>query len=228
MRLTMVVVSFLLALSLQPAFAEQAVTISGGALGRALLNKPGKVRAVAILVPGGDGVMNIQPDGSFSKLRGNQLVRSRKSYLGYGVATLTVDRDVNLGAAIAYARKLSPRVALVGTSRGTQRVAQAVAGGARPNSVVLTAGFLDDVRGSVGSPGRLPPTLVVHHRNDQCRVTPPSAVEPFKQWGGGRVTVVWMSGGPGGTPYCQARSYHGFQGLDGQVVATVARYVAGH
>lgn len=69
---------------------------------------------------------------------------------------------------------------------------------------------------------------MVHHRNDQCRVTPPSAVEPFKQWGGGRVTVVWMSGGPGGTPYCQARSYHGFQGLDGQVVATVARYVAGH
>ena len=43
MRLTMVVVSFLLALSLQPAFAEQAVTISGGALGRALLNKPGNV-----------------------------------------------------------------------------------------------------------------------------------------------------------------------------------------
>jgi len=59
-------------------------------------------------------------------------------------------------------------------------------------------------------------------------VTPPSAVEPFKQWGGGRVTVVWMSGGPGGTPYCQARSFHGFQGLDGQVVATVARYAASH
>ncbi len=153
MRLTMVVVSFLLVLSLQTAQAEQAVTISGGALGRALLNKkPAKVRAVAILVPGGDGVMNIQPDGSFSKLRGNQLVRSRKSYLGYGVATLTVDRDVNLGAAIAYARKLSPRVALVGTSRGTQRVAQAIASGARPNSAVLTAGFLDDVRGTVGSP----------------------------------------------------------------------------
>jgi hypothetical protein len=228
MRVLAVFVYLLFVFPLQPLMAEEAITISGGALGRALLNKPAMVRAVAILVPGGDGVMNIQPDGSFSGLRGNQLVRTRRAYVGYGVATLTVDRNANLGAAIAYARKLSPRVALVGTSRGTQRIARALAGGARPNSAVLTSGFLDDVRGTIGSPGRLPPTQVVHHRKDQCRVTPPSAVEPFKQWGGGRVTVVWMSGGPGGTPYCQARSYHGFKGLDGQVVATVARYVASH
>lgn len=228
MRVFAVFAVLLFVVPLQPVKAEEAVTISGGALGRALLNKPANVRAVAILVPGGDGIMNIQPDGSFSGLRGNQLVRSRKTYLGHGVATLTVDRDANLGAAIAYARKLSPRVALVGTSRGSQRVARAIAGGAKPNAAVLTAGFLDDVRGTVGSPGRLPPTLVVHHRSDQCRRTPPSAVEPFKQWGGARVTVVWMTGGPGGTPYCRARSYHGFQGLDGQVVAIVARYVASH
>jgi hypothetical protein len=228
MRVLAVVVTLLLAFSLQTARAEEAVAISGGALGRALLNKPANVRAVAILVPGGDGVMNIQPDGSFSSLRGNQLVRTRRAYLGYGVATLTVDRDVNLGAAIAYARKIAPRVALVGTSRGTQRAASAIAAGAKPNSAVFTAGFLNDVRGRIGSPGRLPPTLVVHHRNDECRHTPPSAVEPFKQWGGGRVTVVWMTGGPGGTPYCMARSYHGFQGLDSQVVAAVARYVASH
>ena len=138
---------------------------------------------------------------------------------------LTVDRDAGLSAAVEYMRKIAQPVALVGTSRGTQRAASAIASGAKPNAVVLTAGFLDDVRQTVGSPGALPRTLVVHHRQDQCRVTPPSAIDPFRQWGGAKVTVAWFDGGPGGQPYCQARSFHGFQGLDGQVVTTVARFV---
>jgi hypothetical protein len=194
--------------------------------GRALLIKPTGARGSVILIPGGDGIMGIQSDGTFASLRGNQLVRSRASYASHGLAVLTVDRDTNLGAAVEYMRKIAQPVALVGTSRGTQRAASAIASGAKPNAVVLTAGFLDDVRQTLGSAAALPRTLVVHHRQDRCRVTPPSAVEPFKQWGGAKVTVAWIDGGPGGTPYCQARSFHGFQGLDGQLVGTVARFVS--
>ncbi len=90
---------------------------------------------------------------------------------------------------------------------------------------MLISGFLDDVRQRLGSPAALPRTLVVHHRQDQCRLTPPSAVEQVRQWVGGKVTVVWMEGGPGGTPSCEARSFHGFQGLDGPVVNAVACFV---
>jgi hypothetical protein len=209
------------------AFAEQAVSIGGGALGRALLDRPASPHGSVILIPGGDGVMNIAADGSFKGLRGNQLVRTRASYAAHGLAVLTVDRDVDLNAAITYMRKIASPVALVGTSRGTLRAAEAVAAGAKPDAVVLTSGFLDSVRQTIGSPARLPRTLVVHHRQDGCRFTPPGAVEPFRQWGGGKVSVTWLDGGPGGKPVCQARSFHGFQGLDGAVVATVSRFVAG-
>ena len=209
------------------AFAEEAVSIGGGPYGRALLNKPDTPRASIILIPGGDGVMGIDANGTFAALRGNQLVRTRQAYLRYDIATLTIDRDVNIAAAIAYMNKIATPVALVGTSRGTLRAASAISGGAKPNAMVLTAGFLYSVQQTIGSPDRLPRTLIVHHRNDQCRFTPPAGVEPFKQWGSARVSVVWLEGGPGGEPVCEARSYHGFQGIDGQVVAAVARFVNG-
>ena len=101
------------------ATADQAVQV-GGAL--ALLNKPGAPRASVILIPGGDGVLGVQPDGSFSSLRGNQLVRTRKAYLANGVATLTIDSGVSVGAAVAYMRSIA-RPVVVATSRGSLRVA---------------------------------------------------------------------------------------------------------
>jgi hypothetical protein len=206
------------------ALSEEAVSISDGLYGRALLDKPSAPRASVILVPGGDGVMGITPDGSFSRLRGNQLVRTRQAYVARDIATLTIDRDADIAAAIAYMRKIAVPVVLVGTSNGTRRIASAIAKGARPDAAVLTSGLLQTVQYTIGSPERLSRTLVVHHRNDQCRGTPPYAVESFKQWGGSKVTVVWLEDGPGGEPVCEARSYHGFQGIDGQVVATVANF----
>jgi hypothetical protein len=201
------------------AMADQAVQV-GGAL--ALLNKPGAPRASVILIPGGDGVLGVQPDGSFSSLRGNQLVRTRKAYLAHGVATLTIDSGVNVGAAVAYMRGIARPVVVVATSRGSLRAAGAL--GAKPDGVVLSAAFLSEVQSQVGSPGALPPTLVVHHRLDGCRFTPPSGVEPFKAWGGSRVRVAWMDGGQNSGDPCQARGYHGFNGLDGRVVSTVAQF----
>jgi hypothetical protein len=208
-----------LAMLSAPAMADQAVQV-GGAL--ALLNKPGAARASVILIPGGDGVLGVRADGSFSSLGGNQLVRTRKSYVGHGIASLTIDAGVSVSEAVAYMRKVARPVVVVATSRGSLRVAGAL--GARPDGVVLTAAFLDEVKGQVGSPGALPPTLVVHHRKDACRVTPPSAVEPFKAWGGARIRVVWMDGGNDTGNPCQARAYHGFNGLDGRVVSTVAQF----
>jgi hypothetical protein len=205
------------------ARADQAIQVGGA---WALLNSPtGGAKASAILIPGGDGELGVKPDGSFSGLKGNQLVRTRKAYLGQGVATLTIDSGVNVAAAVAYMRKLGGPVAVVATSRGTLRVASSLA--AKPDAIVLTAGFLDDVRGAVGSPSRLPRTLVVHHRQDGCKKTPPQAVEPFKAWGGAKVTVVWKSGGVNEGDPCQAKGYHGFSGLDGEVVSTVASFAKG-
>jgi hypothetical protein len=201
------------------AWADQAVQV-GGAM--ALLNKPAAPRASVILIPGGNGYLGVQADGSFNGLRGNQLVRTRKAYLAYGVASLTIDNGVNVAEAVAYMRKIARPVVVAGTSRGTLRVPDALP--AKPDGIVLTAGFLDNVKSQIGSPGALPRTLIVHHRRDGCRFTPPTAVEPFKAWGGARVRVVWMEGGSNSGNPCEARAHHGFNGLDGRVVSTVAQF----
>ncbi len=205
-----------------PAFAaEEVVTIGGG---RALLDKPPGARAGIILVAGGDGYLNITADGKITRLAGNQLVRTRGAYRAAGLAVLTPDVGVNLGAAVEYMRGIVKSVTLAGTSRGTVRIAQAIAAGARPDAVVFTAGFMQQVQGILGSPGALPRTLVVHHRDDTCRFTLPSAVEPFVQWSGGKARVVWITGGTTTGDVCEARAYHGFNGTDGKVVSAVAGF----
>lgn len=134
------------------------------------------------------------------------------------------DQAVSVGGAmallnVAYMRKVARPVVVAGTSRGTLRVPSALAG--KPDGIVLTAGFLDQVKSAIGSPGSLARTLIVHHRQDGCRSTPPSAVEPFRAWGGSRVRVAWMEGGLSSGDPCKARADHGFNGL---VVSTVAQF----
>jgi hypothetical protein len=124
-------------------------------------------------------------------------------------------------------------VTLVGTSRGTQRAARGIAAGARPARLVLTSGFLSDASGAsdnvvsiVGSPAALPPTLVVHHRKDGCRVTKPDGVAPFLAWAKAKARVTWLDGGTSVGDPCEARAHHGFNGIDGQVVSAVAGFAA--
>ncbi len=199
--------------------AEEVVKV-GGAL--ALLNKPASARAGIILIPGSHGALKLGPSGKLGALNNNQLVRTRKKYMRFGIATLTIDKGVNVAAAVSFMRGISRKVVVVATSRGTLRVAGSLS--ARPNGVVLTAGLLDKVRAAIGSPAALPATLVVHHRQDGCWGTPPAAVEPFRAWGGGKVQVAWLTGGTSVGNPCKPRSYHGFNGLDGKVVSTVAKF----
>ena len=218
-----IVVLIAMILSATAALADEAVQLSGG---YGLLNAPRAPRATIVLIPGGNGHLGIRADGSFSALRGNQLVRTRAAYASAGVASLVVDSGVSVASAVAYLRQRFNRpVTVAATSRGSLRIAEALA--ARPNGIAITAGFLDQVRGQIGSPAALPATLVVHHRRDGCHVTPPSGVEPFKAWGGARVRVVWIDGGTDRGDPCQAGGYHGFAGNDGRVVGVVAGFAKG-
>jgi hypothetical protein len=97
--------------------------------------------------------------------------------------------------------------------------------------LVLTSGFLspesgggNNVEAILGSPALLPRTLVIHHRQDSCRVTLPAGVEPFIRWAGGRARVVWLTGGTASGDPCEAFAHHGFNGIDGQVVGLAAGF----
>ena len=210
------------------ALADETVSIGGS---RAVLIKPNAPRASVILLPGGDGRIAAGDHGDINGLKGNQLVRTRQVYAARGLAVLVVDANTPLDGAVQYMAAIKRPVTVIGTSRGTIRAAQGIAGGARPDALVLTSGLLSGESGSgqnvmsiLGSPASLPRTLVIHHRQDSCRLTLPAGVEPFVKWSAGRARAVWVSGGVSEGDPCEARAYHGFNGLDGQIVGIAAGF----
>src|SRR3569623_2189868 len=71
-----------------PAHADETVNIGGS---RAVLLKPAAPRASVILMPGGDGQIAAGSGGAVGRLKGNQLVRTRKAYEAHGLAVLVVE-----------------------------------------------------------------------------------------------------------------------------------------
>ena len=221
-----------LSLCAQTADATDISTsaVQVGGVSAALL-KPAHPHGAIILLAGGDGYIGVGADGTIAR-GGNQLVRTRMAYAARGFATLVPDCCVDLAAAVAYVSQYG-RVTVVGTSRGTQRAARGIAAGARPARLVLTSGFLSDASGDgdnvmriLGSPDALPPTLIVHHRHDECNKTSPEGVKPFLDWAGGKARVIWLDGGVSDGDPCEAWAHHGFNGIDMQVVSAVASFAA--
>jgi len=207
---------------------QTAVDVGGG---RSVLIMPRSPRASIILMPGGHGRIGATADGQITSLRGNQLTRTRMAYVRRGRAVLVLDASSSLPAAVAYMARIKRPVTVVATSRGTIRAAYGIRSGARPDKLVLTAGALTPESGGgnnfasiLGSPAAMPRTLVIHHRQDACRVTLPAGVEPFLRWASGRARVAWLRGGRDVGNPCQARAHHGFNGIDGQVVSRAAGF----
>ncbi len=134
------------------AHADETVSVGGVP---AVLVKPGGAPAGSlILLAGGDGHLGIGPNGAITQLKGNQLVRTRQAYANRGFAVLLPDANVDLAAAVKYMGGLARPVTIVGTSRGTQRAAEGIARGARPDALVLTARLPVAGIGRAGEPSR--------------------------------------------------------------------------
>jgi hypothetical protein len=226
---TLCIVVTVFALSgLSTARAAETVDIGGS---KAVLLKPAAPVASVILMPGSDGHIAAGPGGKIGRLGNNQLVRTRAAYQAKGLAVLVVDANINLAQAVDYMAKIKRPVTVIGTSRGTLRAARGIAAGARPDALVLTSGFLtnasgnrDNVANILGSPAKLPKTLVIHHRHDGCKFTLPAGVAPFIKWAAGKARVVWLDGGSTQGNPCKAKAHHGFFGLDAKVVAIAAAF----
>jgi hypothetical protein len=170
MRRYYLAVGVLAALVPAAAFADPVVEIvSRGETIRAVLLKPTDPKGSVILFAGANGRLDISGGGDITKLRFNQLVRTRALYAQAGYATLVPDiapsfkkgaagvvdlyranrayaQDV--GAMVKFLRGVVPKpVVAIGTSRGSLSVANAVAKlkqdrEARPDAAVLTSAFL--------------------------------------------------------------------------------------
>lgn len=210
-------------LAAMPASGAEVVEIGGGFFsGKGLLLRPErKPVGSVILMAGGHGRLGLTPGGEITSLGGNTLVRMRQRFASAGFATLVLDSGASTAAAVEYMRGVARPVTVVAMSKAGTRVADGLS--ARPDGLVLLSAMLDDFR-RAASPSQLPPTLVVHHRDDTCRVTQPQIVEPFLAFAQGRARVTWMTGGVAQGDPCEARGHHGMAGIEGKMLSVVTQF----
>ncbi len=210
----------------------------------------GKPKAAAILFMGGHGKVSLwRGKGPRSS---NFLVRSRQLFADRGIFTVTVDvasdqrqsglydlRDggdhrKDIAAVIRWIRtQTDAPLWLVGTSRGTLSVAH-LAGILPVDGAVFSASLFKGT-------GRRPetvhdadldrirvPALIVHHKFDECHVTPAYGVSRLASSlrNAAKVETLMFEGGddPISKP-CQARSAHGFLGIEEKVVDATVRWM---
>jgi len=159
---------------------------------------------------------------------------------GRGLAgwRLTAGHAADIGRAVRAIRQRFRRPAwLVGTSAGTASVAAAAAylGGAdRPDGLVFTSSITATSRRSTGTvfdvalANYAGPAYVAAHEGDACVVTPPGdAPRLLAALAAARPKKLQMfSGGlPPRSAPCDARSQHGFFGIEAQAMNAIADFM---
>ena len=257
MRNYLILLAFLLS---SPAVAQTPrvvdVPTRAGVTQRILLLPTANAKATVILFAGGDGGIQIAPDGSIRR-SGNFLVRSRELFAAQGLAVAVIDAPsdrqdppflsnfrqsaehvADIKATIAWLKQeLKLPVWLIGTSRGTQSAAYAAIQLSQtegsPDGVVLTSSILADRRSRPVPHMALDrlsaPVLVVHHRLDGCRACLysdlPQLTDKLKHLKK-TATLVFDGGDSVGDP-CEARAYHGFNGIESEVTRQIAAWITG-
>jgi hypothetical protein len=147
----------------------------------------------------------------------------------------------DLGKVVADLRaRVKGPVWVIGTSRGAISAANAAARLSTIDGVVLTSPVtVGTARGrkawtaQTAHDNRIEdiavPLLVVSHVEDGCFRSPPSGAKGLAdRYKGARSLVVVVSGGtPGKGDACEGRSPHGFNGMEAEVAAGIARFVRG-
>ena len=125
---------------------------------------------------------------------------------------------------------------LVGTSRGTYSAAfvatQLAPDVGGPDGIVLSSTMFTDVPGTRTIPemplGRIQvPTLVVHHKQDGCQYCRyadlPNLMDKLSAVP--RKELLTFEGGRNQGDPCEAMAYHGFNGIEKEVVARTAAWI---
>ena len=246
-----ITVSMLLAAALLHAEEIRQVRDTAGVMVPYLLSADfpeggAPVVAVAILFSGDDGYQGLLERGIPSP-GANFLVRSRKMFVGHGIAVAVIDSPVDMhgmsdrfrmsprhvGGVAAVAGDLAAQfpgaqVFLVGTSRGTISAAYVGAAlGEGLGGVVLTSAVFNASRGGTGLAGFdytsiKAPLLFVHHVDDTCGVTPYWAAEALAK----NFPLISVRGGDSArSGPCEPFSPHGFLGRERAVVDAIVDWM---
>ena len=197
--------------------------------------------ASAVLFAGGNGVIDTLP--------GNFLMRVRGTFAAQGISVAAIDKPsdranadrlyrasadaaTDLAVVIAFLKqKAAVPVWLIGTSNGSISAANGAArlGAAQVSGLVLTSSVWQGGMQNVPLASIAVPTLVIHNRDDSCRLSPPGAAEPAEASIGAPVKeLVLVSGGSLQGDPCEARSPHGYYGIENQVVPVMIQWIKAH
>jgi pimeloyl-ACP methyl ester carboxylesterase len=225
-----------------------------GVTQRMIVLSPPSPKAAVILIPGGHGGLQISPDGSMKWGEGNFLVRTRQLFADQGLFVVVIDAPsdrqtapflqgfrqkpdhaTDVKAVIKWVRETAKvPVWLVGTSRGTQSaayVATELSGADGPDGVVLTSTILNDAKGRPVPAMPLEkihvPVLVVHHEQDGCSHCPFAEVPALmsKLASLPKSHLLTVKGGENQGDPCEAFAYHGFNGLEQNVIQQIVAWL---
>jgi dienelactone hydrolase len=226
-----------------------------GVTQRILLVSPDHPKAAVILFPGGHGGLQMSSDGSFKWGGDNFLVRTRELFAAHRLMAAVVDAPsdrqsspylgefrrkpehaVDIKAVIAWLKQQAKvPVWLIGTSLGTFSAAfvaiklPPAAGG--PDGVVLTSTILKTDKGIPVTNMNLKrigvPVLVAHHRQDGCEYSPYAEVARLmnKLSASPKKELLTFDGGDTRNSPCEALTYHGFFGIEREVVTKIAQWI---
>jgi len=186
--------------------------------------------------------------------KNNFLVRTRKDFAKHGFIVATVDAPSDrqgkqgmygdhrtstdhvsdIDSIIAKVRETADvPVWLIGTSRGTESAAFAgLHSTQNVTGIVLTSSMTESNRKGLAVT-ELPldrimlPTLVTHHRNDGCAWTTPGGAERIRNMltAAPVAELKLFEGGYQKSKPCKAKSYHGYLGIENQVVDAIAAFI---
>lgn len=229
----------------------KAIPTRPGVTLKVLLNTPAApAKAILIMFPGGNGANMFKEKGGQIHLGKNFLVRTSPQFVKQGLAVAIVDAPSDQANGMSAGFRNSPEhtqdirkvidfldaqglkpIYLVGTSRGT--LSAAYLGielqDKRVKGLVLTSSLGGAIGGFPLSRITLP-VLLVHHRDDGCKVCPFQEAVALKNKlsGAPKVDFVEVLGGsPPQSGPCQALSNHGFLGREDQVVQVIADWITG-
>lgn len=208
-------------------------------------------RRVVMLLPGHPGIMRLESATRF-QLAGNFLVRSRREWLAPDTLVITVDAPDDEWCCFSGAFRAGSRYAddlralrahierhhgplpfhIIGTSEGSLSAYYAARALQRAGDrVVFTASLFHASRSTTGlssldMKALTIPALLAHHADDPCPLTPHAAARALAaRTGFPLITVRHAHPGTGGA--CQARTQHGFIGVEAETVAAIDRWLRG-
>jgi predicted alpha/beta-hydrolase family hydrolase len=240
-----------LAFSGLPAAAQavvQDLPLASGGTERVLFAGPASPRAILIMFMGGDGLVEIDQNGTLGRGRNNFLMRTQSLWLAQGFAVLVLGPPNGasllgqrhtpayadaIGRAIDFARtRANAPVWLVGTSMGSIAAANGAAHlPGKIAGVVLTSSVagghapetvFDSELGAIAVPA-----LVMANQGDTC----PSAGPGFAPQIAAALTraprkeIVTLQSSEIRSAPCEAMSPHGYLGIESEAVQRVSDWI---